>query len=72
MDTAAPSGRFCRPMPKARDMAPARPASGSPAATAPKATPTARPSGMLCRVTAATSRVVRFQWLLGPSLTPER
>ena len=43
-------------------------AEGSPAATAPKATPTARPSGILCIVMASTSKVLRCQEVLTPSL----
>ncbi len=39
-----PSGKFCRPIPKARTTAPATDASGIPAATPPNKTPTARPS----------------------------
>ena len=58
-DTAAPSGKFCRPMPRARATAPAN-APPSRAATE-KLRPTAMPSGMLCRVTASTIMVVRFQ-----------
>ena len=40
---------------------------GMPAATAPKATPTASPSGMLCKVMARTSRTLRCQLVLMPS-----
>ena len=46
-------------MPMARAIAPAMDASGIPSAAAPKSTPTANPSGMLCRVIARTSSVVR-------------
>ena len=67
METAAPSGKFCRPIPKARAVAPERVAEGRPAAAAPKATPTARPSGMLWRVMAITSRRLRCQPVFTPS-----
>ena len=52
----------------ARAMAPPMDAEGRSAATAPKATPTAKPSGMLCRVMASTSRVLRCHEVLMPSL----
>ena len=59
---AAPSGKFCRPMPSARAKAPVYRAGSSPCwAARAKEKPTAMPSGMLCSVTARTSRVVRFQ-----------
>ena len=67
MDTAAPSGKFCRPMPMARAAAPARLADLIPAFTAPNPTPTARPSGMLCKVIASTRRMLRDQFVLMPS-----
>ncbi|CAN3967394.1 30S ribosomal protein S6, partial [Dysosmobacter welbionis] len=53
--TAAPSGKFWMPMPMARAAAPAKP---SPPDTRAKASPTAIPSGTLCRVMAVISRVV--------------
>ena len=60
-EMAAPSGKFWMPMPRARAQAAER-APGSPCwAARAKASPTAMPSGMLCRVTASTSRVVRRQ-----------
>jgi hypothetical protein len=58
MATAVPSGKFCNPMPTARATAAPRevPATPSvmPSPTAPKATPTAIPSGMLWSVMADT------------------
>lgn len=51
-------------MPMARAIAAGKVAEGSPAAIAPKATPTARPSGILCRVIASTSRVLRLHFVL--------
>ena len=51
--TASPSGKFCNPMPIARFRALSKVAVGD-FPTAPKPTPTARPSGMLCTVTAMT------------------
>ena len=44
-------------------------ASGIPAATPPKSTPTASPSGILCNVIAETNNVVRCQGDLIPSVT---
>ena len=54
-------------MPIASAIAPASVAAGNPAATAPKATPTASPSGKLCRVMAVTSSTLRCQVVLIPS-----
>ena len=59
-DTAAPSGKFCKPMPTATLTAPIRASGLYPFCKAPKATPTARPSGILCRVMESTSRITRF------------
>ena len=42
-------------------------APSNPSAAAPKRTPTANPSGMLCRVMASTRSVDRCQSVLGPS-----
>jgi hypothetical protein len=67
METASPSGKFCIPMPIARAMAAGNVAAGKPVATAPKATPTARPSGILCSVMARMSKVLRCQLVLIPS-----
>ena len=50
---AAPSGKFWMPIPMARAAAPAR---FSPFAARAKASPTAMPSGTLCRVMAVISR----------------
>ena len=47
--------------------APVMDASGMPAATPPNNTPTANPSGILCRVIANTNKVVRCQGVLIPS-----
>ena len=66
-EMAAPSGKFWMPMPAASASAVAS-AAGSPVwAARAKLRPTAIPSGMLCRVTALTSRVVRRQPQDGPS-----
>ena len=51
--TAAPSGKFWSPTPRARAAAPAR---ASPSEARAKARPTAIPSGMLCRVMAVIKR----------------
>ena len=56
-------------MPNMSVSAPAMLASGEPEAAAPKATPTASPSGMLCRVMANTSRALRGSLEGGPSGT---
>ena len=62
---AAPSGKFCRPMPSASARAEAAvtapPGTLSAEAARAHARPTAMPSGILCSVTASTSRVVRRQ-----------
>ena len=44
--------------PKAKVIAAATDALGIPTATPPKATPTANPSGILCNVTAKTSKML--------------
>jgi len=67
METARPSGQFWIPMPMASASAPVTVEPSRPAAAAPKATPTARPSGMLCKVIASTSSVVRRQLVWMPS-----
>ena len=54
-------------MPSASATAPAMVAEGNPAATAPKATPTANPSGILCKVIAMTSKMLRRQLVGKPS-----
>ncbi len=54
-------------MPMASATAPAIDVSGNPAPTAPKATPTANPSGILCMVIARTIRVLRGHLVLIPS-----
>ena len=66
-----PSGRFCKPMPSISVTAPAKPISGE-AADAPKATPTASPSGILCRVMASTSSALRGRREGLPSAKPSR
>ena len=48
-------------------MAAPMPAPGSPSDTAPKATPTARPSGILCSVMASMSKVLLGKLVFGPS-----
>jgi hypothetical protein len=45
MATAKPAGTFCIPIPIANAIDPDSVAAGNPTAAAPKATPTARPSG---------------------------
>jgi hypothetical protein len=67
IETAAPSGKFCNPIPKASAMAPVSISGSGLLASAPKATPTAKPSGILCRVIARTSRMLRCQVVLIPS-----
>ena len=54
------------PMPMVRTIAVVRVAEGSPAAAAPNATPTARPSGTLWRVMDSISRVFRRQAVFIP------
>ena len=54
-------------MPKASAIAEVSEAPLKPALAAPKATPTAKPSGMLCRVIANTSRILRCQVVRKPS-----
>ena len=56
---AAPSGKFCTPTPRARATAAVNRAGSSAWAARAKETPTAMPSGILCRVTASTSIRVR-------------
>src|SRR5690606_11986625 len=55
--------------PMANTTAPAIEASGIPAATPPKSTPTANPSGMLCKVIASTNKVVLCNFVSTPSLS---
>jgi len=54
-------------MPTAKAIAAGKVAEGYPAATAPNATPTARPSGILCKVTARISKVLRRKEVFIPS-----
>lgn len=68
METAAPSGIFCMPMPKATTHADNKASSEKPSPSAPKATPTANPSGMLCNVIANTSNKLRRNEDVPPSL----
>ena len=49
-------------------MAAPMPAPGSPSDTAPKATPTARPSGILCSVMASMSKVLLGKLVYNTSL----
>ena len=68
---AAPSGKFCRPMPsasaRAEAVVTAPPGTLSAEAARAHARPTAMPSGILCSVTASTKSVVRFSGVCGPS-----
>ena len=66
-ETAAPSGKFWIPMPMASAIAAPIEAAGCPAAAAPKATPTASPSGILCKVIARTRSTERCEPVLIPS-----
>ena len=60
MEMIAPSGKFWMAMPTDRAKAPARVIVVFSVSTPAKVTPTAMPSGILCRVTARTSMVVFF------------
>ena len=64
---AAPSGKFCRPIPIANATAAANVVEAPADVDKAKDRPTAMPSGMLCSVTANTSIVVLFRELFGPS-----
>ena len=55
------------PIPIAKTTAPVIDASGIPAATPPKRTPIANPSGMLCKVIANVNNVVLCHGVLIPS-----
>lgn len=67
IESMAPSGKFCMAMPMANahaaDIGMAAPSAMADA----KMTPTAIPSGMLWRVTATASMVLRFHCFLGAS-----
>src|SRR5690606_13919094 len=67
MDTATPSGKFCKPIPMANRTAPVMLASGTPEAAPPNKTPTAKPSGILCKAIAMVNKVVRCKEDFGPS-----
>ena len=67
METIAPSGKFWMAIPIARTRAAAWLTPASPASQPAYTTPTAIPSGILWRVTARISLVVRFRPMLGPS-----
>ena len=67
MATAIPSGKFCKPIPIAREIAAPKAAPGIPNDAAPKATPTAIPSGILCIVIAITRRILLCKFVFGPS-----
>lgn len=74
MDRAAPSGIFCRPIPKARPIAPIKSSGLELVAKAPKATPTAKPSGKLWIVKAKKSKAVLdnfFKLFLKSPLPPK-
>ncbi len=60
MEMMAPSGKFCRAMPRDRASVPAAVMPLFPDIHPASTTPTAIPSGMLWRVTANTSMVVCF------------
>ena len=66
-EIAAPSGKFCKPMPRAKEMAAAYVTDAPVCKDMANASPTAMPSGILCNVTANTSKVVRFSEDVGPS-----
>ena len=66
-DIIAPSGMFCIAIPIDRASAPARVRSVLPLNTPPKTTPTAIPSGMLCRATASIIFIERGRRERGPS-----
>ena len=63
----APSGKFCMAMPRDSASALAAVICALPARKPAYITPTAMPSGILCRVTASTIIVVRPSLLFGPS-----
>jgi len=62
-----PSGKFCNPIPNAKAIALAGLTAWNIEDTAPNATPTAKPSGILWRVTAKTRRVLLFNPVCRPS-----
>ena len=63
----APSGKFWMAMPRDIASAPPSETSAAPVSQPARTTPTAMPSGMLCRVTAITIMVLLGSELLGPS-----
>ena len=67
IETANPSGKFCKPIPIAREIAAPKVASGKPNDAAPNATPIDNPSGMLCIVIARTRRLLVFNFVVGLS-----
>ena len=66
-EIAAPSGKFCMPIPIASPNADIYAAVSPATAAAPKANPTAKPSGMLCKVTAKNNFNDFEKWERGPS-----
>ena len=66
-EMAAPSGKFCSPMPMARAIAPASTSWPTSLPATENARPTAMPSGILCSVTAKTIMVVRRSFEGRPS-----
>ena len=68
-EIAAPSGKFCMPIPIAKAIADAYIAGLSCWAANANESPTAAPSGILCNVTAKIRSVVRFEVDAGPSRT---
>lgn len=69
IEMMAPSGKFWIAIPRDRAKAPATESVVLPAAAPAKTTPTAIPSGILCKVTAKTSIAVFFKRERGPSGT---
>ena len=69
IETANPSGKFCKPIPIAREIAAPKVASGKPNDAAPNATPIASPSGILCIVIARTRRLLVYNFVFLPSVT---
>ena len=59
----SPSGKFWMAIPAERTMAPASVTVAFPDIHPANTTPTAIPSGMLCRVTASASNVVRWSFV---------
>ena len=71
MDTAAPSGKFCRAIPITNMIALVVVAFGT-VPTEPKETPKESPSGILCNVIAVTNNILLVSVFLVILLTPPR